>query len=385
MKIDFLTEANALAPEIQQLREAFHRRPEKGNREFGTAALIEKTLRDCGVETQRLLDTAVVGTLRGAFPGKTAALRADMDALPVTEATGAAFASGTPGVMHACGHDVHMAAALGAAKILSRHRDALRGTAKFFFEPDEEGDGGARRMIDAGCLGDGVDAAFGCHVSPALPLGTVGVRYGKFYAAADIITATVHGKSAHGAERENGIDALGAAAEMVTALLKLPGAILPERAVLSVGVFRSGTARNILADRAEFDGILRTLGADARERMRRGVRQTLEAVAARTGTCLDLTLRPGYGGVVNADPETRLVQETAEMLLGKEQVRILNEPTMTTEDFGCFIDAAGAGSFYHVGAGCPKALHSPDFLPDARTAATTAAVHAAVLWNFLTT
>ena len=383
MQPDFLTEAEALAPELSALREAFHRRPERGNREFETAARIEAYLSGLGIETQRLLDTAVVGTLRGAGSGKTAALRADMDALPVTEATGAPFASETAGVMHACGHDIHMTAALGAANLLSTHRDAFCGTVRFFFQPDEEGDGGAQRMIEAGCLGDGIDAAFGCHVNPALPLGTVGVRYGKFYAAADIFIAAVHGKSAHGAERENGIDALGAAAGMVTALLALPETILPERAVLSVGVFRSGTARNILADRAEFDGILRTLGPDARERMRRKIRETLEAVAAKTGTRIDLTLRPGYGGVVNTDPETRLVQSAADKLLGKERVTELTEPTMTTEDFGCFIDAAGAGSFYHIGAGCEKPLHSPVFLPDGRAAVYAAAVHAAVLWNYL--
>ena len=381
MQIDFLKEAEAISPELLELRRAIHRCPELGNHEFKTSARIEAFLNTLGIETQRMLDTAVVGTLRGALPGPTVALRADMDALPVTEATGCAFASENPGVMHACGHDVHMSAALGAAKLLSSHRDALRGTVKFFFQPDEEGSGGAQRMIDAGCMA-GVEAAFGCHVDPALPAGSVGVRYGKFYAASDNFIVTVHGKSAHGAMREKGIDALAAAAEMVTALLALPQTLLPERSVVTVGKFTSGTVDNVIADRAEFRGILRTLGPDSRAVMKARLRQTLDAVAERTGTTVELTLRTSYSGIVNTDAETAHVQRTAEALLGPEKVSVIAEPLMISEDFGCYVDAA-AGSFYHVGAGSPHPLHSPEFLPDDRAVTTAAAMHAAVLWTWL--
>ena len=174
-KIDWLREAEAISPEITALRETLHRRPEPGNQEFETAKLIERTLQACGIETERMLDTAVVGTLTLGKPGPCAALRADMDALPVTEQTHAVCSSEVPGVMHACGHDVHMAAALGAAMLLGKHRDDLCGTVKFFFQPDEEGTGGAQRMIAAGCM-EGVDAIFGAHVAPDLPLGHIGVR-----------------------------------------------------------------------------------------------------------------------------------------------------------------------------------------------------------------
>ena len=381
MQIDFLKEAEALTPELSVIREAVHRRPELGNHEFETAKRIEAFLRACGIETERLLDTAVVGTLRGALPGPTVGLRSDIDALPVTEATGCAFASETPGVMHACGHDVHLTAALGAAKILSSHRDALHGCVKFFFQPDEEGSGGARRMIEAGCMGD-TAAVFGCHMAPDLPLGTVGVRYGKFYAASDTFTITVYGKSAHGAMRERGIDALGAAAEMVTAMLELPELLLPEKSVVTVGTFRAGTANNILAGEAELTGILRTLGPDSRALLQRQLRRTLETIAEKTGTRIDLRLHKSFGGVVNTDAETALVQRTAEALLGKERVRVLTEPTMTSEDFGCFVDAA-SGSFYHVGAGCSAPLHAPDFLPDLRAGVLAAALHAANAWAYL--
>lgn len=379
MRIDFLREAEAAAPEIAALRERVHRRPEPGNAEFETAALIEQTLQSLGIETRRVTETAVVGTLRGALPGPGAALRADMDALPLTECTGAAFSSETPGWMHACGHDVHVAAALGAAKLLAAHRDILPGTVKFLFQPDEEGSGGAARMAAAGCL-DGVGAVFGCHVSPALPAGCVGVRYGSFYASADIFSVTVTGKSAHGAERQNGIDALGAAAEAVTALLALQR---QGEAVISIGIFHSGSALNILPGKAEFSGILRTQGRAVRQRMKRVLRETLDAVAARTGAKFDLQLRESYGGVTNTDAETRLVEAVAADLLGSDRVQVLSEPTMVTEDFGYLIEKAGAGCYYHIGAGCSATLHTPVFLPDASAAVTAAAVHAAVLWSFL--
>ena len=229
--------------EIMGLRESIHRHPEMGNREYRTADLIESYLGSLGIETERLLDTAVKGVLRGNSGGRTAALRADMDALPVNEATDAAFASEVSGVMHACGHDVHTAATLGAAGILSEMRDDLDGNVVFLFQPDEEGRGGAERMIKEGCM-EGVDAVFGAHVSPDLPAGRIGIRYGKFYAASDMFAVVVTGRSSHGAVREKGIDALGAAAEMVTALLKLPRQITDDKCVLTVGRMKNAVLRS---------------------------------------------------------------------------------------------------------------------------------------------
>ena len=383
MRPDFLREAESAAPELLALRRELHRCPELGNREFETARRVEQYLNGLGIETFRLLDTAVVGILRGGRPGKTVGLRADMDALPLNEDTGVEWASEKPGVMHACGHDVHMTSALGAAKLLSAHRESLPGTVRFFFQPDEEDRGGARRMIDAGCLGD-TEAVFGCHVDPKLPAGTVGVRYGKFYAASDTFAVTVRGVTSHGAVREMGIDALAAAAELTLALLALPERLQPERSVVTVGVLHAGTADNILPGAAELKGIIRTLGADSRKRMEELFRETVAAVAAKTGTEIELWLRHSHGGIVNEDSAAALVQTAAESLLGKDRVAVLHEPLMISEDFGCFVDAAG-GAFYHVGAGCPAALHSPQFLPADGAVTTAAAVHAAVLWDWLKT
>lgn len=378
--IDWLHEAELLQGEITSLRETLHRNPELGNHEYQTAALIERTLQSCGVKTQRLLDTAVVGTLEGFAPGPCAALRADMDALPVNEASGAACASEHPGHMHACGHDVHMAAALGAAMLLARHRQALCGTVKFFFQPDEEGDGGAQRMIAAGCM-QGVSAVFGAHVAPDLPLGAVGVRFGKFYAASDTFQIAVRGKSCHGATPGKGVDALAAAAEAALALKKLPFE-LPEPCVLTVGTLHAGTAINVLAGEAEMTGIARTLGPDSRAYIRQRIRETLDEVSRRTGVQIQLRLHESYPGIVNDDAQTARVQTVAAQFLGEDAVHVLATPTMTTEDFGYFLQAA-PGAFYHIGAGCDAPLHSPTFFPDARAAILAGALHAAVLADYL--
>ena len=322
----------------------------------------------------------MIGRLDGALPGRTAALRADMDALPLQEKTDVGFASEVPGVMHACGHDVHMAAVLGAARLLSERRDTLRGSVVFLFQPDEEGCGGARRMIEAGAL-DGVDAVFGAHVSPDLPSGHAGVRYGKFYAASDTFRVTVKGVGAHGAEREKGIDALAAACRMVSALIELPKH-LTDRSVVSVGTMNAGTAGNILPDRAEFTGIIRTLGPDDRKRMRTLFTRTVDEIAAAWGAEAEIALRESYPGVVNDDAMTRLAENSIRSVLGTDLVLIIPEPTLTTEDFGCFLQER-PGSYYHIGAGCPLPLHSPGFLPDDEAVMTAAAVHAAVIEAFL--
>ena len=378
---DFMARAQSHAEEIRSIRERIHRHPELGNQEFETAKTIEQCLDAWGIPHRRVLDTAVVARVDGALPGRCAALRADMDALPIREETGCPFASEVPGVMHACGHDVHVAAALGAARILSECRDALPGSVVFLFQPDEEGYGGAARMAAAGAL-ESVNAVFGAHVSPELPEGRMAVRYGKFYAAADLIHVVVHGRSAHGAERENGIDALGAAARMVTELLRLPEEE-PDRCVLTVGEFHSGTVRNIVADRAEFDGILRTLGPEARERMRGKVAQTVADIAGQWGATAECDLPQSYPGVVNDDAMTRLVEEAAQDLLGVENVCRIPIPTMTTEDFGMLL-ADRPGSYYHIGAGCDRPLHNSGFLPSADAPVIGAALHSAVLWHYLT-
>ena len=377
---DYLSAAFEIEEYLNRVRETLHRYPEEGNSEYFTSEFLEAELKSLGLDVDRILGTALVAVLHGGKPGKRVALRADMDALPVTEATGCSFTSENNGMMHACGHDIHMTAALGAAKLLASKRNDLKGDIVFLFQPDEEGKGGAQRMIEAGAV-EGVKAVFGGHVSPDLPLGTVGIRYGKFYAASDVITVKVHGKSCHGATPEKGADALLAAVEMIEKLSLLKPSS-GDRAVLTIGEFRSGTACNIIADEAVFKGIVRTLGNADREEMRRLIKAITEEVSERYNVKSELELSYSYGGVVNTDAETALMEESAVQVLGQENVVRIQEPTMTTEDFGYFIDAC-SGCFCSIGAGCSEPLHSPRFLPDSKVAVYAAAVYARTLENAL--
>ncbi|MBO6159572.1 MAG: amidohydrolase [Firmicutes bacterium] len=378
----FLEEAEQIRRELCEIRKTIHRHPEIGNREFQTSALVETYLKELGIETERMLGTAIVGTLRGAEAGPMVALRADMDALPIQENTGCDFASEVPGMMHACGHDVHTTALLGAAKLIAAHRGELKGSVRFLFQPDEEGKGGSARMIREGAM-EGVEAVFGAHVDPQIPAGSVGVRYGKFYAASNSFQVTLHGKSAHGAEREKGIDALGAMCELVGLLLKLPEGLLPEKSVVTIGKMESGTVRNIIADTASIDGILRTLGPASQAFMKQAVRDAVDLICEKYGATADVYIEDTASGIVNTDPETAFVQSVAKELLGEDRTLVIPEPKMISEDFGFFVEKAGKGSFYHLGAGSIYSLHNDHFLPPEDALVIGAALHSSVAWKYL--
>ena len=381
MMFDIHEESGRYAEEIKALRRKIHRYPELGNNEWHTAALIEKYLNKHGISTERYLDTAVVGRLYGAKNGKTVAVRADMDALPVTETAVSDFRSEITGVMHACGHDVHTAALLGAAAILADHRDEIGGNVVFIFQPDEEGRGGALRLINEGVLND-VDAITGAHVSPDIPEGHIGIRYRKFYSASDMFTVKVTGKSSHGAMREKGIDALGAAAGMVTELLALPSKVTQERCVLTVGRMESGTAGNIMPGYAEFEGIIRSLGEDTRKAMEEGFREAVSAAAERTGTTAEIIYSHSYPGIVNDIEMTAMSERAAEEFAGREKVHIISEPVMMTEDFGYYQQIV-PGTFFHIGAGCELPLHNSRFLPSEGVACVLAGMHVELVMTFL--
>lgn len=384
-----LSEAQGIKEDLDCLRQDLHRHAEPGNAEHYTSALLERQLRALGLDVKRILGTALVARLHGTGPGRNAdipaavALRADMDALPLTEATGCTFQSENAGVMHACGHDIHMTAAVGTAAILSKHAHLLNGDVVFLFQPDEEGAGGAQRMIDEGAL-EGVSAVFGGHVNPDIPLGKVGIKYGAFYAASDVVSVTVHGKAAHSSTPEKGADALLAAAEMVSVLCDLRPSS-GEKAVLRFGEFRSGNVFNVIADTAYFCGISRTFGQQNVNDMRRKIVQTIAGICSLKNVTADIDIGKSYGGVVNTDAETGLFEECARSVLGSENVEVLKEPGMGTEDFGYFIDSCGAGSFLNIGTGTGReqAVHTPTFLPDIDAAVNAAAVYSAALVEYL--
>jgi amidohydrolase len=376
----FLSDVQSLAPALRELRHGFHQQPELGGQEAQTARTIEQVFASLGVPTRRVGATGVIAELTGALPGPAAAFRADMDALPIEEQTGASFCSETGGVMHACGHDFHMTCALGAAMLLAGRRDRLRGGVRFLFEPDEEGDGGAKGLIAAGAL-DGVSAVFGAHVSPELPAGTFGFRIGKFYAASNPFRIAVTGRTAHGAEPEKGIDALYAAARMACALKELQSPLTQRfgRSVVTVGTLQSGSACNILPGEASLSGILRTLGPEARREGLKALTETVSRIARETGVQARLDVTDGYPGVVNPEEPARLAMAACEDLPARAVW--LDRPTMMTEDFGYYLDNV-PGSFYHIGVGGGEPLHSPRFLPSDSLLITAAAVHAAILWKY---
>lgn len=378
--MDYLARAKQLEGRLSEIRKDLHRHPELGNREFYTSDRIANIMKDLGYDVRRILDTAVVATLHCSDSGKKVALRADMDALPVTEETGCGFESENPGVMHACGHDIHMTSAIGAAMLLAENRSEIDGDVVFLFQPNEEISGGALRMIEQGAV-DGVGAVFGGHVSPDLPVGKVGVKYGKFYAASSVFKVRFHGRSCHGATPEKGINAMMVAAETVMKL----STIKPEsgeRCVISTCMFNSGNVCNIIPGEAYIEGMIRTFGKDKKKEVEEKVRSTVSEICRRYGATADTEILGTYDGVINTDAETALMERSAREVLGDQNVVVLDEPVLVTEDFGFFTEAC-SGSFCHVGAGCTESLHSSHFIPDIGAAVTAAAVYASTLDNYL--
>ena len=371
-----------------ELRRRIHRHPEMGNEEHMTSALIVETLETLGWDVTRPVGTAVMATLEGGRPGKTVAFRADMDALRIRESTGLSFSSEVDGVMHACGHDVHCAGLMGMAMLLTPMRESLKGRIRLLFQPDEEGNGGARRMIEAGCL-EGVDAVFGAHVDPDLPAGSIGLKYGKMYAASDTFRIIIHGEGCHGASPQDGIDAIAVGAQIVAALQQIVSRrVSPtDSAVVSVGKFHAGTQMNAIADRAELEGILRTLGPESRKQVKALFCQTVEGVASALGAKAEITLRESYPGVVNHDSAVDLVRNAANEVLGPQSVQLMERPTMGTEDFGYFLQER-PGAFYWIGVrnpdiGAIHPIHSPKFVADESALRSLIALHVAVALTYL--
>lgn len=361
--------------EAVKIRRTLHENPELGNREYNTTKLIVSLLKKWNIDVETPLETGAVGTLCGKEGNKVIAFRADIDALAETEETGLSYSSKTPGVMHACGHDIHTAALLAAAKVLSENKDSFCGKVKFIFQPDEEGSGGAQRLIQKGAL-DGVDKVFGIHISPELKTGTVAVKYGKFYAASDVFKITVTGKSAHGAQPHNGINAVIAASRIACCISSLvPSLISPtDSAVASVCSLNGGTAVNIIPQTAEISGTIRTLDPKTRELFRQKLKETAEHTAAAMGASAQVKIIPSYTSVVNHDEDVSFIKKAAEQLLSTENVTVLSEPTMTTEDFGYYLENAG-GCFYHLGVSSEYPLHSCRLVPDESALKTAIAMH----------
>jgi amidohydrolase len=359
----------ATVARVLELRRAIHRRPELGFEERETAALIERELDSLGIERRRVAGTGVVGIIRGGRHGRVVALRADMDALPIDERTGLPFASKIAGAMHACGHDAHTAMLLGAARVLSERRDAFQGTVVLIFQPAEEGPGGAEPMIAQGVLDDPkVDAIAMLHVDVRLNAGTIGITPGPVNASADELHLTIHGRGGHGAYPHNAVDAIPAAAAVVTALQNIAaretdplGAV-----VVTIGTIRGGYRNNVIADSVEMTGTLRAFDPNVRDALQSRVERIANGVAGAYNATAEVNVVRGYPPVVNdsglAEEFTKYVREKTEIDVERPM------PTMGGEDFAYFAQRT-RGLQIRLGVrnesiGAIHSGHSPQFLID---------------------
>jgi len=350
-------------------RRYLHAHPELGFQEHQTAAFVAGRLRDLGLEVQTgVAGTGVVALLRGARPGKTALLRADMDALPIEELNEVDYRSLRPGVMHACGHDGHTAILLGVARVLAGRRDHLAGTVKLVFQPCEEmPPGGAIKMIEEGVLEDPpVDAAFGLHLMQTLPVGTVVARPGPIMAAADMFCLRITGQGGHAAMPHLCVDAALVAAQVTVALHALVAReVKPiEPAVITVGMIHAGSAPNIIPETAELRGTVRTFDKELRRYLARRVEEVARGVAESMRAQCVCDYQWGYPAVVNDVAMSELVAEAAREVVGPERV-LPGEPSMGGEDFASFLERV-PGCFFNVGTrndgrGLTYGHHHPRF------------------------
>ena len=357
--------------DVIRWRRRIHRRPEFGFAEHETSRLVETELRAAGIDVQRVLSTGIVGTLTGARRGKTLAMRADMDALPIDERTAVDFVSEIPGAMHACGHDAHTAMLLGAAVSLARQREALAGTLKFIFQPAEEGPGGAKPMIDAGVMrSPDVDAIVMLHVWPTLPAGAIGLRAGAMTASCDDFEIHVSGRGGHGGYPHNAIDTIPVAAEMVLALQTIVSREIDpiHAAVVSIGRIEGGYRRNVIADSTKLSGTIRCLDEDVRRALPSRIERIVGGVAAAHRAKVSVQFEYGYPSVHNDPALTQAVIDVARHVPLVREVRELSHPTMGAEDFAYFAQCA-PGCMIRLGCASPDdpdpaSLHSPDFKLD---------------------
>lgn len=365
-KIDWAEALRDVTPRVTELRRTLHRHPEVAGEEKWTRETIASELRSLGIEVSFFDDCCgVMGVLRNG-PGRCVAIRADMDALPVTEQTGLPFASEFPGVMHACGHDAHMALALGSAMWLSEHREMWRGTVKWFFEPEEETRGGGQIMVAQGCLENPrVDIVIGQHMNPRYDAGTFFAKPGFVSGSSDEIVLTVRGASCHGAYPESGVDAIVIAGQVVSALQSLVSRTISpfDPAVLTIGTIEGGQANNIVCGEVRMRGTLRTLSPQTRAFLKRRLTGTARGIAEAMGGGAQVEINPGYGAVYNDDAAYAVIEREAKRVLGAEKIVRREAPSLGVESF-CFFLRDTPGVYYDLGSGKGTALHTDTFRVD---------------------
>ncbi|HJZ69484.1 MAG TPA: amidohydrolase [Blastocatellia bacterium] len=387
--------AEALRAKLVEQRRDLHMHPELSNREERTSRVVAERLRALGLDEVKtgVAKYGVVALLKGSKPGPVVAVRADMDALPIQETIDVPYKSLTPGVKHACGHDVHTTVELGVAEVLSKMRDQISGSVKFIFQPAEEGapqgeEGGAKLMVKEGALENPRPSAiFGLHTAP-VEVGQIGYQSGPAMASSDRFTITIRGKRSHGAQPQLGVDAIVVAAECVTALQTIRSRRIDplEPLVITVGTIKGGDRNNIIAEEVGMEGTMRTLSEEVRTRAQEMMRQTLGSVTSAYGATFDLHFDDSNPVTYN---EPRLVEETLPTIrrvVGDSNVIAL-KPFMPAEDFS-YYQKVIPGFFYFLGVankakGLTPAWHTADFDVDEESLVVGVKVMANVLLDYL--
>ncbi len=388
--MDLLAMARAIEEDIRAWRHHLHQNPELSGEEKETARYVAEALKKMGAEDVRIIgETGVTALIRGKTPGRTIALRADMDALPGTEASGLSFSSQKEGRAHMCGHDIHTASLLGAASLLTSLRDRFAGTVRLIFQPAEENLTGARLMISGGVLENPVpDCVAALHVWPDLPAGTVGVRYGAATAAADTIVVEFTGSQGHAAHPHKCVDPVLMACQFVANVQSVVSReVSPvDSAVLTFGSIHGGTVGNIIPETVILQGTIRTLLPETREHVAQAARRFAEATAAASRGKASVQIHRGVPSLFSDQEFLALFEQGAKDLLGEDKVVSLPLPSMGGEDFAFYVEKI-PGLFFRLGVGKsgePNApLHSPAFAADESALPVGAAAFARFVLDFL--
>ena len=361
--------ANQIHADAIANRRHLHAHPELSFHEYETSAFVAKKLDELGIEYKKMANTGLVALIKGSKPSDAVvALRADMDALPIVEANDVEYKSQNPGVMHACGHDVHTSSLLGTAKILSELKDEFGGTVKLIFQPAEEKlPGGANLMIQEGVLENPKpDAVLGQHVMPLIETGKVGFRAGKYMASTDEIYVIVHGKGGHGAQPQQNIDPVVITSHIIIALQQIISRVADPKtpSVLSFGKVIANGATNVIPNEVYLEGTFRTMDEEWRAKAHEKMKKMAEGIAEAMGGSCDFNIINGYPFLVNEEVLTANARASAEEYLGKENVIDL-DLWMAAEDFAYFSQATDA-CFYRLGTGnisrgITSSVHTPTF------------------------
>jgi amidohydrolase len=347
--------------EIIQIRRHIHKYPETGGNEYNTAKFIESKLKAFKIPYKRVSTTGLVEVLKGANSGRTIALRDDIDALPVQEDNKIEYKSRNNEVMHACGHDAHTAIMLGVAKLLSAKKEKLNGNIKFLFQPSEETSDGADSLVRAGVLENpAVDVILGLHVCPWIKSGKIGLKYGEMMAAVDKLTINFEGEMAHGAYPHLGKDALIAAMSFINSAQHIVSREVDpvSPAVITFGKIKGGDGYNIICENVEVEGTVRTLNSAVRKLAKESIIKKLKAMELAYGVKYKLSYQAVGNALVNTKEITKFCHKTAKEFYGKQNIVILENPSMGGEDFAEYLRKV-PGNFVYIGAAKNKATSYP--------------------------